>query len=267
MASSEAVQQLENLLLSLREDDSFHRALEYPETKRAVDHWSGKQRLPTEQCEYFQTDPKVMMVLSRLRELNHLCKRAGCPVPLDSVMDRKVGCVLPDGRRLGGTSKEKAAEAAKETSELVRKAVAQAEASVAAKYRGKLRTLRCIAATGVAYRKTPTWEDRDFAEEGPFNGEIITFLDREDEWVRTEKGWLPLRRDGEPLFALAEEGEVDDDAGPRALGLSWQRQLLWQFGLFVVMLLAAKSGFFERYAMKHFDATAAATQAHMREAE
>mmetsp|Transcript_39401 Transcript_39401/g.101965 ORF Transcript_39401/g.101965 Transcript_39401/m.101965 type:complete len:334 (+) Transcript_39401:69-1070(+) len=176
------------ILESLQKDDAFHRALEYPEVMRAVDHWSGRKRLPPEQCEDWLKDPRLNFVFGRVRQLETECKRAGIGVPLDTVLARGDQLVLPDGRIVG---KQPVAAVPKRKPRDIRRSD----------------RMRCISSRGVAYRSTPDVNDRDASTRGPYQGDIICIKDRQEGWVRTDQGWLPLEQHGKALFRELVDAE------------------------------------------------------------
>ncbi|CAK9006370.1 DnaJ homolog subfamily B member 8 (mDj6) [Durusdinium trenchii] len=73
---------------------------------------------------------------------------------------------------------------------------------------------RCISRQGVAFRKSANLEDRLHMFSGPVFQEIIAVEERVGEWIRCDKGWLPLSIGGQPVFELYAERtfvQINDD--------------------------------------------------------
>jgi hypothetical protein len=60
---------------------------------RAINHWTGKNRLPPDQTLKFQDNYRVMAVLARVRKLQAICQDAGFGVPLERVLQGEVSCL------------------------------------------------------------------------------------------------------------------------------------------------------------------------------
>lgn len=198
-----------SVLGALRDDDGFHSALQDPEVRRAVDHWLGGHRLPPEECEDWASEPRIMSVFTKLRQLQSYCQRAGTKVPLEAVLNRKTSFVLPDGRRVG----DEPGQAGRGGGEPEPQPPESAD-------------LRCVHVDGVAYRKTPIFEDRDTERLGPQVGDLVKVEERRGDWARTEKGWVPLRHDGRTLFREPQESDLWDLDRPP---VNWKRSLAMQF--------------------------------------
>jgi len=84
-----------HLLKVLKEDDGFHADLKRPEVLKAVKHWTGEERLPVEGCEDFESDPRIMNVFSKLRNLGHACKLVGTKLPLFLVLEGRDDFLIP----------------------------------------------------------------------------------------------------------------------------------------------------------------------------
>eukprot|EP00927_Polykrikos_kofoidii_P024458 TRINITY_DN22230_c0_g1_i2.p1 TRINITY_DN22230_c0_g1~~TRINITY_DN22230_c0_g1_i2.p1 ORF type:complete len:290 (-),score=49.39 TRINITY_DN22230_c0_g1_i2:136-885(-) len=207
------VQEVVNCLKVLKDDETFHRALEYPEAKRAYDHWTGAKRLPAAECEEWQSDETVMLVLGRLRLLQKCCERAGTKVPIHLVRERRCDFTL---------APEKSEE--------------PAAASAAPRYR----KLRCTCPVGVSYHQTANFKDKHPSGCSVLQGDVIHFEERQGEWVRTASGWLPLLAGGEPLFRIAKEGDQDDmyDVAQPAC---WKQHIAWQTAYAVLLMFAVKT--------------------------
>ncbi|CAJ1446043.1 unnamed protein product [Effrenium voratum] len=102
LAMAEGLVEVAKVLKSLKENESFHGALEHPSVSKAVRHWGGLERLKPEECEEWQSDPRIMFVLAEFRRLEHFCRAAGMKVPLHTVLAKKDDLTLSDGRRLSG---------------------------------------------------------------------------------------------------------------------------------------------------------------------
>ncbi|CAE7659065.1 DNAJB8, partial [Symbiodinium necroappetens] len=61
---------------------------------------------------------------------------------------------------------------------------------------------RCISSQGVAFRKSPTLEDREQMVMGPVFQEVVDAVERVGTWIRCQNGWLPLAIGGQPVFEL-----------------------------------------------------------------
>lgn len=221
-------------LKALAADDGFHGALEYPHVMKAVNHWSGKNRLAAEECEEWASDPKVMFVMGQMRRLQHACKLAGFGLPLDSILEKRASFNLPDGRHVGANGVVSARETKAK------------EAPVAKVTVGKKNRLRCTCSSGVAYRRSASLNDRDSDQRGPQLGEVVIIDERQGEWVQTAAGWLPLRTDGMPLFEIAA-AEEDGDDEPASLwdGLRWK--------VAIQLLPTLLAAFAVKYAMPSID--------------
>eukprot|EP00429_Kryptoperidinium_foliaceum_P096473 CAMPEP_0176251472 /NCGR_PEP_ID=MMETSP0121_2-20121125/35016_1 /TAXON_ID=160619 /ORGANISM="Kryptoperidinium foliaceum, Strain CCMP 1326" /LENGTH=200 /DNA_ID=CAMNT_0017591215 /DNA_START=18 /DNA_END=620 /DNA_ORIENTATION=+ len=95
-----ALRQVWLALGHLRSNESFHAALDCDDARAAVRHWSGEKRLPAEECEEWGQNPRLMMVLRELRQLQHACQLAGIKVPLNSVLAKSDVVDFPDGSKL-----------------------------------------------------------------------------------------------------------------------------------------------------------------------
>mmetsp|Transcript_133069 Transcript_133069/g.384929 ORF Transcript_133069/g.384929 Transcript_133069/m.384929 type:complete len:171 (+) Transcript_133069:67-579(+) len=83
----------------------------------AVRHWTGEKRLPAEECQEWDQNPRLMLILRELRQLQHACHLAGIKVPLEAVLGKSDIINFPDGSRLfEGKLLPKPEEAPKEAS-------------------------------------------------------------------------------------------------------------------------------------------------------
>mmetsp|Transcript_62092 Transcript_62092/g.134776 ORF Transcript_62092/g.134776 Transcript_62092/m.134776 type:complete len:262 (-) Transcript_62092:20-805(-) len=217
---SAELREVVEVLKLLKADESLHDLLERPEVLRAVKHWTGEERLPLEQCDDWEADSNVMSVLNKFKRLQFVCRRAGSGVPLQAVLERRAYFTLPTGQRVG--------EWPEEPSDSTR----QAEPAE------KTLRLRCICADGVAYRKSPDMGDKDKSLVGPRYFDVITVLELKGDWVRAEKGWLPLIFKDEALFQ--EVGPDDLEELPERPRMSLKKQIAWQVGFGIFAIVMAK---------------------------
>ena len=56
---------------------------------KALDHWTGVERMTPEQAEELQENRRAMYVLQRLQILQFVCRQAGVSVPLQTMRDRR----------------------------------------------------------------------------------------------------------------------------------------------------------------------------------
>mmetsp|Transcript_8250 Transcript_8250/g.22690 ORF Transcript_8250/g.22690 Transcript_8250/m.22690 type:complete len:209 (+) Transcript_8250:74-700(+) len=98
--SPEALYAVWQALTRLKGNDSFHEAIDCEEARKALRHWSGEKRLPPEECEEWEHNPRIMSVLRELRQLQHACQQASMKVPLQAVLARQDELELGGGARL-----------------------------------------------------------------------------------------------------------------------------------------------------------------------
>mmetsp|Transcript_11598 Transcript_11598/g.30555 ORF Transcript_11598/g.30555 Transcript_11598/m.30555 type:complete len:219 (-) Transcript_11598:47-703(-) len=84
----------------LKNDDRFHEALDCQDSRKALKHWSGECRLSSAETEEWEQNPRIMSILSDLKQLQHACAQAGMKVPLGSVLFRTDIVDFPDGSKL-----------------------------------------------------------------------------------------------------------------------------------------------------------------------
>jgi len=155
-----------------------------------------------------------MSVFAKLRQLQSYCQRAGTKVPLQAVLSRTTSFVLADGQRVGGDEPARGgAEPEPAPPEPV--------------------DLRCVHADGVAYRRTPHFEDRDTSRLGPQVGDLVSVEERRGDWARTARGWVPLRHEGKILFREPQESDLWDLDRPP---VNWKRNLAMQFLVMVAVI-------------------------------
>jgi hypothetical protein len=85
----EKIKNVNAVLHKLSKDDDFQDDLKSPEVKRALDHWTGRNRLPPEEAMKLQDNRRCIYVLQRLQMLQHVCHDAHIAVPFDLMMTGK----------------------------------------------------------------------------------------------------------------------------------------------------------------------------------
>jgi hypothetical protein len=85
-----AIGRVEEAMVALKQDEFFQTDLKDPAVIRAINHWTGKQRLPPAEANKFQDNYQVMAVLQKVRRLQATCRDAGFGVPLDRVLKGEV---------------------------------------------------------------------------------------------------------------------------------------------------------------------------------
>lgn len=83
----ERIKPINAVLLMLSKDEDLSDDLKLKEVKIAIDHWTGKSRLMPEQANKLQNHRRVVYVLQRLQMLQHVCREANLPVPLDHLLN------------------------------------------------------------------------------------------------------------------------------------------------------------------------------------
>jgi hypothetical protein len=76
-------------LQKLSEDEDLHDELKLKIVQVAIDHWTGKKRLPPEESKRFQDNRSCIYVLQRLQMLRHAAEMAGIASPVDHMLGRK----------------------------------------------------------------------------------------------------------------------------------------------------------------------------------
>ena len=100
IARAAAVARVEDALRALKRDDLFQMDLKDPAVLCAINHWTGRKRLPAEQANRLMSDNyRIRAVLERIRRLQSVCREAGIGVPIDRV--------LKGQETLGGTNSSK----------------------------------------------------------------------------------------------------------------------------------------------------------------
>jgi hypothetical protein len=81
------LRQVDAVLEMFARDDDLQDDLKMREVKRAIKHWTGEVRLPTEEALALQDHRRVVYVLQRLQILQQVCREAGIKVPLDLMIN------------------------------------------------------------------------------------------------------------------------------------------------------------------------------------
>jgi len=82
----EKLRSLDAVLLKLSSDEDLQDDLQLQEVKTAIDHWTGKNRLPMDKAAQLQNNRRVVYVLQRFQMLQSVCQSLGMPVPLDHLL-------------------------------------------------------------------------------------------------------------------------------------------------------------------------------------
>ena len=83
----EAVEEVVKACAWLLRDEAFAEAVAHPTVRAALDHWTGRKRIATEEAEArFNEDFRVRDVFGKLRVVQEVCARAGVGVPLDAIL-------------------------------------------------------------------------------------------------------------------------------------------------------------------------------------
>jgi len=89
--SLEKLDQIKNIngvLKQLAQDDDLSEYLKEEIVNTAIQHWTGKNRLPPEEASHLQNSKSVMYVFARFGKLQMACRQAKMGVPLDHIMQR-----------------------------------------------------------------------------------------------------------------------------------------------------------------------------------
>lgn len=83
---AEKVKHVNAVLKQLSLDEDFQDDLTLQPVKVAIDHWTGKNRLPPDEAARLQNHRRVMYVFQRFTVLSQVCKEARMGVPLDHLL-------------------------------------------------------------------------------------------------------------------------------------------------------------------------------------
>eukprot|EP01038_Epipyxis_sp_PR26KG_P004092 gene4092-5840_t len=83
------IDQINKVLSMLAHDEDLHDDFQLPEVQKALDHWTGVNRLPPDQAMQFMDHRRCVYVLQKLQIFQQVCKQAGLPVPLELMLKRK----------------------------------------------------------------------------------------------------------------------------------------------------------------------------------
>jgi hypothetical protein len=84
------LEQVNSVLHQVSQDDDFYDDLKMPIVLKALNHWTGKNRLPPEQAMELQENRRVMYVFKRFQTLASVCQAAGIQVPLNLLIEKKL---------------------------------------------------------------------------------------------------------------------------------------------------------------------------------
>lgn len=76
-------------LQKLSSDEDLHDELKQNIVKVAIDHWTGKKRLSSEEAKKFEESRSCIYVLQRMQMLRHAAETAGIASPVDHMLSRK----------------------------------------------------------------------------------------------------------------------------------------------------------------------------------
>jgi hypothetical protein len=84
------VKEINKLLESFAEDDTFQEDLKRPLVQAALNHWSGIETVPSEErADEIKSCAGVNSVYPKIKKLEDLCIKAQVPVPIDHVREAK----------------------------------------------------------------------------------------------------------------------------------------------------------------------------------
>lgn len=85
----ESLNSINQLLLKLYKDEDFHYELELDVVRVALNHWSGKNRLPTEKAVKLQENRDVIRVYQRIQMLQYASTNANVPSIVEFALKRQ----------------------------------------------------------------------------------------------------------------------------------------------------------------------------------
>lgn len=80
------MERVQGVLEALSKDALLQMDLKDPEVIAAIDHWTGKTRLSTEEASRFEENYRVMQVMGKLQRLQAECREAGIGVPIKALL-------------------------------------------------------------------------------------------------------------------------------------------------------------------------------------
>jgi hypothetical protein len=83
------LEQINAVIHKISQDDDFYDDLQMPIVQKALNHWTGRNRLPPEEAQELQDNRRVMYVFQRFQLLQSVCYSAGIPVPLNLLLEKK----------------------------------------------------------------------------------------------------------------------------------------------------------------------------------
>lgn len=79
----ERLRNINDVLAKLSKDEDLQDDFKLPQVKVALDHWTGKNRLPPDEAEELSENRRVVYVLQRLQLLQSVCRASQVAVPFD----------------------------------------------------------------------------------------------------------------------------------------------------------------------------------------
>lgn len=82
---------LSRFLEALRADDRFYDYLSFPFVLRAIEHWTGKNRVKDDPqfIERINHDQTALYVFRKIVQVNRLVTEASVPFPLEEILERR----------------------------------------------------------------------------------------------------------------------------------------------------------------------------------
>lgn len=79
----ERIKNINDVLAKLSKDEDLQDDFKLPQVTVALNHWTGKARLPPEEAEALSDNRRVVYVLQRLQMLQSVCRASQVAVPFD----------------------------------------------------------------------------------------------------------------------------------------------------------------------------------------
>ena len=79
----ERIKSINDVLEKLSKDEDLQDDFKLPQVNVALNHWTGKARLPPEEAEALSDNRRVVYVLQRLQMLQSVCRASQVAVPFD----------------------------------------------------------------------------------------------------------------------------------------------------------------------------------------
>lgn len=100
---SDAYVELTSLLSALSKNNRFHDYLRTPKLQRALNHWTGKSRIPIEGRRFLNEDPEISYVFQQFTRLDMLSKTADVSFPLKHMLTREDPLLIASSGKEDGT--------------------------------------------------------------------------------------------------------------------------------------------------------------------